>query len=186
MTINKNASLTIYGINNVTFVYPDRKEAFMEIPIISRSSYFGQFLEPLKQYFTNPQYRNLTHYLLGLLLCEGKRTIAHLYRSQSDDESYNRLHHFLSESPWDEEAMNDKRIEIMTKYVEKAASGQAGPVGFLIGDDTTNPKRGKEMAGFGLHYSAVEDTPIPSQSIVTTLYHFQDFSFPFYPALYKN
>lgn len=158
----------------------------MEIPIVSGTHNFGQFLQLFKQYFTNPQYRNLSHYLLGLLLCEGKRTITHLSRAQSRDESYNRLHHFISESPWPEDEINEKRIQIMKQHVETLAHGAQEPIGFLIGDDTTNPKTGKKMAGFGFNHSTVHDDVIASQSIVTTLYHFQDFSFPFYPSLYKS
>ena len=158
----------------------------MEIPIVSGTSNFDQFLQPFKQYFSNPQYRNLTHYLLGLLLCEGKRTITRLSRSQATDESYNRLHHFLSEAPWLEDSINENRIQIMKQHVEILAENRDQPIGFLIGDDTTNPKTGKKMAGFGLNYSTAHDAAIPSQSIITTLYHFQDISFPFYPSLYKS
>src|SRR3989338_5270743 len=120
MTINRNASMTINGKNSAKCFSPNRQEAPMEIPIISTSSNFDQFLEPFKHYFTNPQYRNFTHYLLGLIVCEGKRTVAHLVRSQSPEESYNRLHHFLSESPWEEDRMNEQRIHEMTRQVEEA------------------------------------------------------------------
>ena len=74
----------------------------------------------------------------------------------------------------------------MKQHVETLAHPVAGAVGFLIGDDTTNPKTGKKMAGFGWNHSTVHDAVIPSQSIVTTLYSFQDVSFPFYPSLYKS
>lgn len=158
----------------------------MEIPIVSGTHNFDQFLQPFKHYFTRPQYRNLTHYLLGLLLCEGKRTISHLSCSQALNESYNRLHHFLSESPWNEDPLNEERIRLMTQNVEALAQKTLQPIGFLIGDDTTNPKTGKKMAGFGLNHSTVHDDVIPSQSIVTSLYHFQDFDYPLYASLYKS
>lgn len=158
----------------------------MEIPIVSGTPNFDQFLQPFKQYFSNPQYRNLSHYLLGLLLCEGKRTITRLRRSQASAESYNRLHHFVSEAPWSEERVNDQRIQMMKRHAEILAQPMTAPIGFLIGDDTTNPKTGKKMAGFGLNHSTVHDAVIPSQSIVTTFYQFQDFGFPFYPSLYKS
>lgn len=158
----------------------------MEIPIVSGTHHFGQFLQLFKPYFTNPQYRNLSHYLRGLILSEGKRTITHLSRSQAAGESYNRLHHFISKSPWDEDPMNEQRIQMMKQHVETLANGIEEPIGFLIGDDTTNPKTGKKMAGFGWNHSTVHDDVIQSQSIVTTLYHFQDFSFPLYPSLDKS
>lgn len=158
----------------------------MEIPIVSGSHNFDHFLQPFKHYFSTPQYRNLTHYLLGLLLCEGKRTITRLSRSQTTQESYNRLHHFVSKSPWNEEQVNDQRIQMMKDHVESLANDVSESIGFLIGDDTTNPKTGKKMAGFGWNHSTVHDAVIPSQSIVTTLYSFQNVSFPFYPSLYKS
>lgn len=184
MTINKNASRTIKGKNSQ--VFPNRPEASMEIPIVSGTPNFDHFLEPFKQYFSNPQYRNLTHYLLGLVLCEGKRTLTRLSRSHAICESYNRLHHFISESPWAEDEVNNERIQIMKQHVESMAAKTHEPIGFFIGDDTTNPKTGTKMAGFGWNHSTVHDAVIPSQSIVTTFYQFQDFGFPFYPSLYKS
>lgn len=184
MIVNKNASKTIKWKNH--HVFPNRPEASMEIPIISANPNFVHFLQPIEQYFTNPQYRNLTHYLLGLLLCEGKRTVAHMSQAQSHRESYNRLHHFLSESPWNENNVNEKRISQIRHHIEALAEERKSPVGFLIGDDTTNPKTGKKMAGFDLHYSTTEDAMIPSQSVVATLYHFEGTDIPLYGELYKT
>lgn len=187
MTINRDTSSVDFREKQGNCVVPDRQEEVpMEIPIVSVTPNFDQFLGSFKQYFSNPQYRNLTHYLLGLLLCEGKRTLSRLHRAQSDDESYNRLHHFLSEAPWQEEEMNERRIHLMREQVETLAEGVEGAIGFLIGDDTTNPKTGRKMAGFGWNHSTVHDDVIPSQAVVTTLYHFQDFDYPLYASLYKS
>lgn len=158
----------------------------MEIPIISATPYFDQFMSQFKRFFSCPQFRNATHYLLGLLLCEGRRTISHLSESQSRQGSYNRLHHFLSRSPWNEEHLNEARIRQMMQEVQTSAQDQHEPIGFLIGDDTTNPKRGSKMAGFGLHYSTTEDAVIPSQCVVSTLYHFDRLDVPLYASLYKT
>ena len=184
MTVNKNAPWTING--KKTQLFPYLQEASMELPIISGTHNFDQFLEPFKHYFSNPQYRNLTHYLLGLLLCEGKRTITRISRSQAGEESYNRLHHFVSESPWDQDDVNQERIDHLMKQVETRAHGKTGPIGFLIGDDTTNPKTGKKMAGFGFNHSTVHDDVIASQSVVATLYHYEGIDIPLYPSLYKS
>jgi hypothetical protein len=167
-------------------VFHHRQEASMELPIISGTHNFDHFLAPFKHYFSHPQYRNLTHYLLGLLLCEGKRTIARMSRAQATDESYNRLHHFLSDSPWNEEAVNQERVDRLIQTVQERAQEKTEPIGFLIGDDTTNPKTGKEMAGFGFNHSTVHDDVIRSQSVVATLYHFEDLDIPLYPSLYKS
>jgi len=158
----------------------------MEIPIVAGTPSFDRYMEPFKRYFTCPQYRNATHYLLGLLLCEGSRNIAHMSRAQSQDESYNRLHHFLSESPWDEDVVNEARIHQMMDAIEEQAKEEDRPIGFLIADDTTNPKTGKKMAGFGLNHSTVEDAVIPSQSVVATLYHSGDLDIPLHASLYKS
>ena len=186
MTVNKNASWTIYGKNSVTSVIPTARRRLMEIPIVAGTSSFDRFMQPFKRYFTCPQYRNASHYLLGLLLCEGSRNIAHMSRAQSQDESYNRLHHFLSESPWDEDVVNETRIHQMIETVESDAKEKDQPIGFFIADDTTNPKTGKKMAGFGFNHSTVEDAVIPSQSVVATLYHFNDLDIPLHASLYKN
>lgn len=158
----------------------------MEIPIICGTSNFDQFMEPFKRYFTCPQYRNATHYLLGLLLCEGPRNITHMSRAQCREESVNRLHHFLSESPWDEDVINEARIHQMMSMVEEKVKEHTEPIGFLIADDTTNPKTGKKMAGFGLNHSTVEDDVIYSQSVVATLYHFEGLDIPLQASLYKS
>jgi SRSO17 transposase len=159
----------------------------MEIPIFSATHNFGCFVEMFKHYFSVPQYRNFTHYLLGLILCEGKRTIAHMSRSQAHEKDYNRLHNFISTAPWDHTALNQHRIAFFTTMIEEKNTRENAPsTGFLIVDDTVNPKRGKDMPGYCLNYSSTHDEPIPSQAVVATLYHYDTIDLPLYTSLYKD
>ncbi len=159
----------------------------MEIPIIPTTNTIGDYLSMFKHYFSQPQYRNFTHYILGLIMCEGKRTISHLSRSQAHHKDYNRLHNFVSTAPWDDYAVNQQRIQMATKYIEsKCSLENTSPIGFLIVDDTVNPKCGKTMPGFGFNYCSVRDEPIRSQAVVTTLYHYDEFDLPLHSSLYKS
>jgi len=157
----------------------------MEIPLFSNQD-FDNYLLPFKRFFNQPQLSNFTQYLLGLLLCEGKRTITHLHEADSRRGSYNRLHHFLTESPWSEESLQKHRIDLSIKEIEEDFKSSKVKVGFIIGDDTTNPKCGRKMPGFGWNYCSTEEQPIKSQCIVTNLYHYNGNDYPLQMSLYKH
>lgn len=157
----------------------------MELPVFSTDS-FDTFLKPFQSYFSIPQYRNFKQYFYALILSNKKKTLTNLHHSDQPKVNYDSLHHFISSSPWDEQTINEHRIISGMETIAEKATTAEKPSGFFIGDDTTNPKRGDSMPGFGYYHSGVEGRRIPSQSIVASTYHFDGFDLPLHASLYKN
>lgn len=72
LNIKNDALLDVIVSNTQT---KNARRRRMEIPIIPTTNTIGDYLSIFKHYFSQPQYRNFTHYILGLIMCEGKRTI---------------------------------------------------------------------------------------------------------------
>ena len=61
---------------------------------------------------------------------------------------YNRLHHFLTESPWSDRQVNECRLQVMNQCRQTQI-----PRGFsLIVDDSGHRKSGNLTAGVGRQY----------------------------------
>jgi len=58
------------------------------------------------------QLKNFQVYLTGICL-ELKRKNLQTIDDCRLEDSYNSLHHFLSQSPWDEEKLNEKRLKLL-------------------------------------------------------------------------
>lgn len=61
---------------------------------------------------------------------------------------YHRLHHFLTEAPWDVQEVNERRLQVMNQCSQTRISK-----GFtLIVDDSGHRKSGNFTAGVGRQY----------------------------------
>jgi SRSO17 transposase len=54
----------------------------------------------------------LRHYLAGLLGESERKNLTQLSKD-AVGVSYHRLHHFLTEAPWDAEVLNERRLQVM-------------------------------------------------------------------------
>jgi len=88
------------------------------------------------------QLKNLQVYLLGLSL-ELKRKNLQSVDNSRIKGNYDSLHHFLSQSPWDEEKLNEKRLEL----IQKDRRTRTSQKGSLIFDDTGCKKTGECTEG---------------------------------------
>ena len=73
-----------------------------------------RFLENFKYLFTKPQFENFKVYSFGLQL-ELKRTNIQTIDACRPKSNYDSLHYFSTNSSWDEEKVNNRRIEITQK-----------------------------------------------------------------------
>lgn len=93
------------------------------------------------------QQENFRHYLAGLLSELHRKNIAAIADSTVNC-SYVNLHHFMHDSPWKADAINDRRLEIV--WQDRRTRPK---VGFdLIIDDSGHRKRGEETEGVGRQY----------------------------------
>ncbi len=120
----------------------------MPVPIICLDEDVRYFAERFREVFSKPQYQYFVTVLLGLMLCEGTRTLSGLLRQIADSPSLAGLSRFLSEAPWEEAAVVESwlrhfREEMQPQMQPKRRGRPKAPVvtGYLIGDDSTMQKR---------------------------------------------
>jgi SRSO17 transposase len=87
------------------------------------------------------------HYLGGLLGESDRKNL-----TQMSDNAvgvvYKRLHHFMTDAPWDDSKVNERRLEVMNKCSQTRISR-----GFsLILDDSGHRKSGNFTEGVGRQY----------------------------------
>jgi len=124
----------------------------MPVPIICLDDDLCHFVERYRQRFSKPQYQYFVIVLLGLMPCEGRRTLVGLLSQVADTTSLSGLSRFLSQAPWDAGEVAKQWLEDFRKAMEpqvkaeQARRQQRQPkrrgrprapfvTGYLIGDD---------------------------------------------------
>jgi len=176
----------------------------MPVPILCLDEYLRQFAQRFRDELSQPQYQYFVIVLLGLMLCQGRRTLRGLLRQIAAGPSLAGLSRFLSQAPWQAAALVDCWLEhfraTMQPLVEAEQQRQRQvqpkhrgrptlPVvtGYVIGDDSTIEKRkGKKMEGLGLHHSTTEDKRVKGHSLVQSLYVLLGRRCPLAPQLYRQ
>jgi hypothetical protein len=176
----------------------------MPVPIICLDEALHHFAERFSEQLSKPQYQHFVTVLLGLMLCEGTRTLSGLVRQIADGPSLAALSRFLSEAPWEAAALAEQWLKHFRETMQpqvvaeqqrqhqeqaKRRGRPKAPVvtGYLIGDDSTMHKRkGKKMAGLGMHHSTTEDKRVPGHSLVESLYVLLGRRCPLAPQLYRQ
>ena len=109
---------------------------------------FERWCQRFDDVFTNKaQKREFRHYIGGLL---GESERKHLFQIAENaiGVDYHKLHHFLTEAPWSDSKINERRLEIMNKCSQTRISR-----GFsLIIDDSGHRKSGNFTDGVGRQY----------------------------------
>src|SRR5258708_17628526 len=163
--------------------------------------YFG---ERFRSLFSKPQYQYFVTVLLGLMECEGKRTLSGVLSKVGQPPSLSGLSRFFSEAPWVQEALvviwlEHFRAEMQPLVeTEREQQRQQQPkrrgrpkqplvTGYVIGDDSTMSKpKGRKMEGLGKHHSTTYDQRIVGHSLVQGLYVLLDRRCPLAPQLYRQ
>jgi SRSO17 transposase len=109
---------------------------------------FDKWCQRFDDVFTHKaQKREFRHYLGGLL-GESERKNLFQIAQNAVGLTYHRLHHFLTEAPWSESKINERRLQIMNKYSQTRINR-----GFsLIIDDSGHRKSGNFTSGIGRQY----------------------------------
>lgn len=176
----------------------------MPQPIICLDTEVRQFAERFRSVFSKPQYEYFVTVLLGLLECEGRRTLSGILSKVAQPPSLSGLSRFLSESPWIAEALVViwlERFRTEMQPLVEAEREQQRPTqpkrrgrpkdplvtGYLIGDDSTMSKsKGRKMEGLGKHHSTTLEQRIVGHSLVQGLYVLLDRRLPLAPQLYRQ
>ena len=139
-----------------------------------------ELLEQYKPCLSKPQFKNFSTYTIGLVTCEGRKTIQAINQSFMNTKDQSSLNRFLTKSPWSLENLQDKRLSLAKQNLH----GTQGSMGYLLLDDTINKKTGKHMEDAGYHYDSKEGKPVWSHDIVTTHYVNGDQEYPVRLSLY--
>jgi hypothetical protein len=176
----------------------------MPVPIICLDEHLRHFAERFRDELSKPQYQYFVIVLLGLMLCEGARTLSGLLRQSADSASLAGLSRFFSQAPWQAAAVVEGWLEHFRQEMEPQVRAelqrqrQAQPnhrgrpklpvvTGYLIGDDSTIEKRkGKKMEGLGVHHSTTQDKRVRGHSLVENLYVLLGRRCPLAPQLYRQ
>jgi len=176
----------------------------MPVPIICLDEDVRYFAERFREMFSKPQYQYFVTVLLGLMLCEGARTLSGLLQQIAESPSLAGLSRFLSEAPWEEAAVAESWLRHFREEMQPQVAAELqrerqmqpkhrgrpkAPVvtGYLIGDDSTIEKRkGKKMEGLGRHHSTTQDKRVTGHSLVESLYVLLGRRCPLAPQLYRQ
>jgi hypothetical protein len=176
----------------------------MPQPIICLDEEVCHFAERFRSVFSKPQYQYFVTVLLGLMECDGKRTLSGVLSKVGEPPSLSGLSRFFSEAPWVQEALvviwlEHFRAEMQPLVeAEREQQRQQQPkrrgrpkqplvTGYVIGDDSTMSKpRGRKMEGLGKHHSTTYDQRIVGHSLVQGLYVLLDRKCPLAPQLYRQ
>lgn len=97
----------------------------MQLPILAPAPLVSQHAEAFKDLFENQkQYRHFQNYLTGLIVLPNK-SMANISRCILDSADKTNLSRFMSESPWFQEQVNQRRLTYLhqeTKRVRKPKS----------------------------------------------------------------
>src|SRR5262250_2947028 len=101
----------------------------MPVPIICLDDDLCQFVERYRQWFWKPQYQYFVIVLLGLMLCEGRRTLVGLLRQVAETSTLAGLSRFLSEAPWDEGEVAKQWLSDFRKAMESQVKAEQARLG---------------------------------------------------------
>ena len=176
----------------------------MPQPILCLDEEVYHFAKRFDALFSRPQYQYLVTVLLGLMECDGKRTLSGLLHEVGQALSLSGLSRFFSQAPWEPGAVvacwlrhfraeMQPQVEAKREQERKAQPKRRGRrkeplvTGYLIGDDSTMSKpKGRKMQGLGKHHSTTHDQRIIGHSLVQGLYLLLDRRCPLAPHLYRQ
>jgi hypothetical protein len=83
----------------------------MPVPIICLDDELCHFVERYRRWLSKPQYQYFVIVLLGLMLCEGRRTLVGLLEQVAEQTSLSGLSRFVAQAPWDAQAVGQQWLQ---------------------------------------------------------------------------
>jgi SRSO17 transposase len=156
----------------------------MQLPILAPAPVVSQHAEAFKDLFENQkQYRHFQNYLTGLIVLPNK-SMANISRCILDSADKTNVSRFMSESPWFQEQVNQRRVTYLqqeTKWVRKPKSESA-----LVIDDSLCEHVGSLFEYVDRHYDHADDSYPLAHNPVTSHYVSGAVRFPVDLRLYRR
>src|SRR5690242_20679982 len=96
----------------------------MPVPIICLDDELCHFVERYRRLLSKPQYQYFVIVLLGLMLCEGWRTLVGLLEQVAEQTSLSGLSRFLAQAPWDAHAVGQQWLQDFRARVQPALDAE--------------------------------------------------------------
>ena len=156
----------------------------MQLPILAPAPLVSQHAEAFKDLFENQkQYRHFQNYLTGLIVLPNK-SMANISRCILDSADKSNVSRFLSEAPWFQEQVNQRRLTYLhqeTKGVRKPKSESA-----LVIDDSLCEHVGSLFEYVDRHYDHADNGYPIAHNPVTSHYVSGAVRFPVDLRLYRR
>ena len=156
----------------------------MQLPIVAPVPVVQKHSEAFHNLFENQrQFRNFQNYLTALITLENK-SLANISRCTLESADKTNLSRFLSQSPWQEEAVNERRIGYM---LEQTVGHRDKPKrSCLIVDDTLCEHVGSLFEYVDRHYDHCESRFPLAHNLVTSYFLSGPVRFPLDVRLYRR
>jgi SRSO17 transposase len=156
----------------------------MQIPIVEVAPVVLQHAPAFRDLFENRrQYAHFENYLTGLMTLENK-TLSNISRSVIRSADKTNLSRFFSESPWDAEEVNDRRVSYLVEQTANRRRSAARSC--LIIDDTLCEHVGSLFEHIDRHYNHGEGTYPLAHNLVTSHFVSGGVRFPVMALLYRR
>jgi SRSO17 transposase len=138
----------------------------MEVHVEAIPNFVRSFADRFDAVFTRPvQKARFCQYVTAMLLQTERRNTRGIERlvAGTDDQA---IHHFLANSPWDHDEMNEVRVKLLNTLPQT----RTRPEGVLILDDSGSPRRGTKIANTKRQYIGQVGKTANGYVLVTTQY----------------
>ena len=126
-------------------------------------------------FFKDKHIGKAKHYLFGLMNGFKRFNIETLSLATADDQySYRQLYHFIDKADWDEDKLNERRIQ----FLESDVRTETKKGGCVSIDDTSVRKNGKHTDGTYYQYCGSEGRMTDCKVVVTSHYSDDTKDFP--------
>lgn len=138
----------------------------MQLPLVAPAPLVEKHAQVFRDLFENRcQFQHFTHYLTGLMVLENK-SLSNISRCVLQSADKTNLSRFLSEAPWCEQALNDRRVEYMQEQTH--AHMRPAKASCLILDDTLCEHVGSLFEHVARHYDHCNGSYPLAHNLVTS------------------
>ena len=140
----------------------------MQLPIIAPAPIVTAHADAFQELFENRrQFQHFQNYLTGLIVLDNK-SLTNITRCVLESADKTNLSRFLSEAPWFQEQVNDRRVAYLLQQTKKVRGPQADSA--LILDDTLCEHVGSMFDYVDRHYNHGDATYPLAHNPVTSHY----------------
>ncbi len=156
----------------------------MQLPIVSVAPIVKEHSEIFREVFANQkQFRHFENYLTGLIVLDNK-SMANIARCILDCADKGNVSRYLSEAPWRDERLNDKRVSYMQEQTAQHKAREAHSV--LAIDDTLCEHVGSLFEYVDNHYNHNNSQHPLAHNLVTSHYVSGPVRFPVDAGIYRR